>query len=164
MVELSWPAEGLHTQEGLEQEFALALFSLRYANLLSCSLAESHAAVNVTGCTSSQLADAVQGQRQQQSVHIAKAHARIATANALDAARRQADGGAYAEAKSTIEAALVTAKAVGSLPACGADDPLVGGGTSHVPHSCTRLASQNLTQKMQQALRPPAAKNLHGIA
>jgi len=131
MVELCWPAEALQTQgqEGGEQEqdqleqIALALFSLRYANLLSCSLAESQAAVNVTGCTASQLADAVQSQRQQQSPHIAKAHARITTANALDKARRQADDGGYAAARQTIEQALVTAKAAGA--SCGADDPLV---------------------------------------
>jgi ubiquitin/Mg-chelatase subunit ChlD len=118
IVELCWPPQALGQALGQgEEQRQLALFSLRYANLLSCSLAVSQAAV--TCYTVSQLADG----SQQQNQMIILAYARNATANALDKARKQADGGNYAVAKQTIEQALATAKTAGD--SCGADHPLV---------------------------------------
>ena len=78
-----------------------------------------------------------------QSPHIAKAHARITTANALDKARRQADDGGYAAARQTIEQALVTAKAAGA--SCGADDPLVENLVEQLSE-CASLTTINLNR------------------
>jgi hypothetical protein len=125
MVELQWPAEALSggsTADQQQTHATLVDFSLRYANILSCKLCESSAAVEVTRCTSAELATAISHGQQQQNVAISRAHARIAAATAMDEARKQADSGSYDQARTTIDQVLLT---VNRSKTIGEEDLLV---------------------------------------